>query len=85
MSYARYVDDTLFINKKKDISYAYIHSDNFDKNLKVTSGTFENSVLLFLDIEICPNILAIYHKHNQAVQYVDIMEVENLTDPFISN
>lgn len=45
ISNARYVDDTQFIIKKKD-------TDNFDKNLKVIIGTFENSVLHFQNIEI---------------------------------
>ena len=46
--------------------------NNFDKNLKFTIDTFENSVPHFLDIEICPNGLGIYHKHAQTGQYVHI-------------
>ena len=72
MFYARYVDDTLLIIKKKDISYVLNQFNNFDKNLKFTIRTFENSVPHFLDIEICPNGLVIYHKHNQTGQYVHI-------------
>ena len=72
MFYARYVDDTLLIIKKKDISYVLNQFNNFDKNLKFTIRTFENSVPHFLDIEICPNGLVIYHKHNQTGQYVHL-------------
>ena len=68
--YTRYVDDTLI--KKKDINYVLNQFNNFDKNLKFTIDTFENSVPHFLDIEICPNGLGIYHKHAQTGQYVHI-------------
>ena len=64
ISCARYVDDTLFIIRKNDISY---HFGNFDKNLKITIDTFENSVLHFLDIEVCPIVLGIYHKHTKLL------------------
>ena len=68
----RYVEDTLFIIGKKDINYVLNQFNNFDKNLKFTIDTFENSVPHFLDIEICPNGLGIYHKHTQTGQYVHI-------------
>ena len=42
------------------------------KNLKFTFDTFENSVPRFLDIEVCPNGLGIYHKHTQTGKYVHI-------------
>ena len=35
--------------------------------------TFENSVPHFLDTEICPNGLGIYHKHTKTGQYVHII------------
>ena len=34
--------------------------------------TFENCIPDFLDIQICPNGLGIYHKHSQTGQYVHI-------------
>ena len=68
----RYVDDTLLIIKKRDINYVLNQFNSFDKNLKFTIDTFENSALHFLDIEICPNGLCIYHKHTQTGQYVHI-------------
>ena len=67
--YTRYVDDTLLIIKKRDISYVLNQFNSFDKNLKFTIDTFENSVSHFLDIEIG---LGIYHKHTQTGQYVHI-------------
>ena len=69
MFYTRYVDDTLLIIKKRDINYVLNQFNSFDKNLKFTIDTFENSVPHFLDIEIG---LGIYHKHTQTGQYVHI-------------
>ena len=40
--------------------------------MKFTIDTFENNVPHFLDIEICPDGLGIYHKHTQTGQYVHI-------------
>ena len=34
-------------------------------------STLLKTVPHFLDIEICPNGLGIYHKHTQTVQYVN--------------
>ena len=45
MFYARYVDDTLLIIKKKYINYILNQFDNFDKNLKFILVTL---------VEICP-------------------------------
>ena len=44
--------------------------NSFHDNLKFTIDTFENCPPHFLDIEICPNGLRIYHKHTQTGQYV---------------
>ena len=65
--YTRYIDHTLLIIRKKDINYILNQFNNFDKNLKFTIYIFENSVLHFLDIEICPHGLGIYQKHTQMV------------------
>ena len=59
--YGRYVDDTLFITKKKDINYVFNQFNNFNMNLKLTIYTFENCIPHFLNIEICQNGLGIYH------------------------
>ena len=64
--YTRYVDDTLSIIKKKIINYVLNQFHSFDKNLKFTIFTFQNSVPHFVDIEICPNWLVIYHKHTET-------------------
>ena len=72
MFYTRYVDNTLLIIKKRDIDYVLNQFNSFNKNLKFTIDTFENSVLHFFDINICPNGLGIYHKHTQTGQYVHI-------------
>ena len=45
--------------------------NSFNYNLKFTIDTFENCVPHFVDIEICLNVLGIYHKHTQTGQYVN--------------
>ena len=57
--YVRYVDHTLLVIKRTDISYVINKFNNFDNNLKLTIDTFENCVPHFLDIKICPNRLGI--------------------------
>ena len=69
--YVRYVDDTLVVIKGTDISCVLNKLNSFDDNLKFRIDTFENCVAHFLDIEICPNRLDIYHKHAQTGQYIN--------------
>ena len=64
--YTRYVDDTLSVIQKKIINYVLNQFHSFDKNLKFTIFTFQNSVPHFVDIEICPNWLVSYHKHTET-------------------
>ena len=64
--YIIYVDDNLPVMKRTDISYVLNKFNSLDDNLKFTIDTFENCVPHFLDIEICPNGLGIYHKHTQT-------------------
>ena len=61
--YARYVDDTLLVIKRKGIDFIQQKFISFDKSLKLTIDTFEHCVARFLDIEICPNGLDIYQKN----------------------
>ena len=68
--YIRYVDDTLLVIKRTGISYVLNKFNSFYENLKLQS-TLLKTVPHFLDIEICPNGLGIYHKHTQTVQYVN--------------
>ena len=68
----RYVDDTLLVLRKKDIDIILNKFNSFNKNLKFTVDTFQNCVPHFLDIEICPNGLRIYHKNPQTGQYTNI-------------
>ena len=70
--YARYVDDTLLVIKRKDIDFILQKFNSFDKSLKFTIDTFEHCVPHFLDIEICPNDLGIYHKNTETGQYTNI-------------
>ena len=70
--YARYVDDTLLVIKRKDIDFILQKFNSFDKSLKFTIDTFEHCVPHFLYIEICPNGLGIYHRHTETGQYNNI-------------
>ena len=70
--YIRYVDDTLLVLRKKDIDIVLNKFNSSMQNLKFTVDTFENCVSHFLDIEICPNGLGIYHKNTQTGQYTNI-------------
>ena len=67
--YARYVDDTLLVIKRKDIDFIIQKFNSFDKRLKFTVDTFEYCVPHFLDIEICPNGLG---KNTETGQYTNI-------------
>ena len=69
--YVRYVDDTLLVIKRRDISCVLNKFNSFDDYFKFTVETFENCVPHFLDIEIFPNGLGIYHEHTQTGQYVN--------------
>ena len=53
--YVRYVDDTLLLVRRQDISKVLKAFNRFDKNLKFTVDKFENETSHFLDLEICPN------------------------------
>ena len=63
--YIRYVDDTLLVLREKDIDIVLNRFNSFNKKLQFTVDTFENCVPYFLDIEICPNVLGMYHKNTQ--------------------
>ena len=69
--YIRYVDDTILVIERTDISCVLNKFNSFHDNFKFTIDTFENCVPYFLDIEICPNGFGIYHKHTQTGQYVN--------------
>ena len=49
--YVRYVDDTLLVIKRADISYILNKFNSFNDNPKFTIDTFESYVLHFLDIK----------------------------------
>ena len=64
--YIKYVDGTLLILVIKNIDIVLNKFSSFNTNLKFKADTFENCVSHFLDIEICPNGLGIYHKNTQT-------------------
>ena len=66
--YIRYVDDIFLVLRKKYIDIFLNNFNSFIKNLEFTVDTFETYVPQFLDIEICPNRLGIYHKNIQTGQ-----------------
>ncbi|XP_066932663.1 uncharacterized protein [Clytia hemisphaerica] len=67
--YARYVDDTLLLVKRSDIESILEKFNKFDKNLQFTVDLFENQVPHFLDLEICPDGIAIFRKDTHTGQY----------------
>ena len=70
--YIRYVDDTLLVLRIKDIDIVLNKFNKFNKNWKFTVNIFENCVPHFLDVQICPNGLGIYHKNTHTSQYTTI-------------
>ena len=64
-SYTKYVDDTLLF-----INYILNQFNSFDENLKFTINTFDKFVFHFLNTEIYPNGLGVYHENTQTGQYV---------------
>ena len=72
----RYVDDTSLVIRKKDIDIILNKLNTLNKNLNFTIDTFENCLPDFLDIEICPNRLAIYHKNIQTGQQTNIKSLK---------
>ena len=69
--YVKYFHDNLLVIKRTDVSCVLNKFNSFDDNLKFTIDSFENSVPNFLNINICPNGLGIYHKHTQTRHYVN--------------
>ena len=69
--YARHIDVTLLVVKRKDIDYILQKFNSFDKSLKFAIDTFKHCVPYFLDLKICPNGLGIYHKNTQTGQYTN--------------
>ena len=67
--YARYVDDTLVLIKPEDIDRVHKELNGFNKNIKFTVDKFDNEIPHFLDIEIAPDGLSVYHKETQTGQY----------------
>ena len=67
--YSRYVDDTLVLLKPEDIDRVHVALNCFDENIKFTVDKFVDEIPHFLDIEISPDGLSIYHKETQTGQY----------------
>ena len=67
--YMRYAADTLLLVKDKDINYIHKRLNSFDKNIKFTVDTFQNSNAHFLDIKVNKNHTDIYYKDTHTGQY----------------
>lgn len=60
-SYAKYVDDALlYINQMLN------RFNSFDENLKLTINGLDKFAAHFLDTEMCPNRLGVYHETIQT-------------------
>ena len=62
----RYVDDTLFVIKHKDVLRIRIFLNNFDSNLLFTVDLFQNQVVHFLDLELSPDGISIFRKNTNT-------------------
>ena len=51
---SRFVDDTLFVVKPKNVSQVHNVLNKFGKNLRFTVDVFQNEVPHFLDLELSP-------------------------------
>ena len=69
--YCRYVDDTLMLIKPCDIQRVKMEFEKFDKNLKFTYESFEETLPHFLDIEIHNDGLKMYRKETFTGHYTD--------------
>ena len=68
--YCRYVDDTLVMNKKDKTQHVLNLFNSFEKNLRFTVDTFDDSNIHFLDIKILNNgETDIYIKDNNIELY----------------
>ena len=67
--YARYVDDTLFVIKRKDVYFIQNLLYNFKPNLRFTVDLFQNEVLHFLDLELSPDSISIFRKNTNTSRY----------------
>ena len=52
--YCRYVDDTLLVLERQDVSCIHNLLHDFDKKLQFSIDLFENEVPHFLDLEMLP-------------------------------
>ena len=69
--YTRYVDNTLLDIRKKCTDILLNKFNSFRKNFKFAIDDFKNWVPHFLDVQICFNGLAIYHKNTKTGQYTN--------------
>ena len=67
--YARYVDDTLFAIKDKDICCIQNLLNNFDPNFCFTVDLFQNEVPHFLDFELSTDGISIFRKNTNTGLY----------------
>ena len=63
----RYVGDTLFVIKRKDVRRIQNLLNNFDLNLHFTIALFQNGVSYFLDLELSPDGISIFRKNTNTV------------------
>ena len=64
--YARYVDDTLFVIKRKDVGRIQNLLIKFNPNLRFTVDLFQNEVPHFLDLELSPDGISIFRKNTNT-------------------
>ena len=65
----RYVYDTLFLVKDKDINHIHKRLNSFDKNIKFVVDTFSDGNVHSLDIKVDKNHTDLYYKVTHTGQY----------------
>ena len=67
--YARYVDDTLFVNKCEVVNRIQNALNNFDPNLSFTVNLFQKEVPHFLHLQLPPDSISIFRKNTNTDLY----------------
>ena len=69
--YKRYVDDTLLLIRPENVDKVHKALNRFNKNLQFTVDNFQNEVPHFLDLQMSPDGLSLFHKDTNTGLYTN--------------
>ena len=69
--YIRYIDDTLVLMKKSDVTIVLQALNGFHKNLNFTVDNFEDKKVHFLGLLIHRNTTDMFYKYTHTGQYTN--------------